>query len=64
MRGNGAWFIFNYDWNAYPIGLFGDELEARRFADGLGYETHVEFWLWGSWDDHNALPRDQRMVAP
>ena len=47
---SGAWFVYNWDWNAYPIGLFGSELEARRFA-AEGYEKRVVFWPFGTeWD--------------
>lgn len=45
---NGAWIVFEYDMNPYPLALFADELEARRWADGNGY-GRVKFWEWGAW---------------
>lgn len=47
----GAWFVFAYDHSAYPIALFGDELDALRFNEKLGY-GHVIFWPFGEeWDN-------------
>jgi hypothetical protein len=50
----GVWFIYNYDVQAYPIGVHTDELEARRMADNLGYHALVVFWPFDTlWDDLN-----------
>ena len=47
----GAWFVFAWDMNAYPLALFDGELEARRWADELGY-GEVKFWPFGTeWSD-------------
>jgi hypothetical protein len=47
----GVWFVHGFDWNAYPINVFADELEARRHADELGYGS-VVFWPFGVlWDE-------------
>lgn len=46
----GAWFVYGRDWNEYPIGLFGDELEARRSVANTF--DHVVFWPFGkAWGD-------------
>ena len=48
----GAWFVYGWDWNAYPIGLHTDELGARRMADEYGDGAKVAFWPDGVlWDD-------------
>lgn len=50
---SGAWFVFAYDQGPYPIGLFAEEIDALRFAVGLGYGgVYVKFWEFGkSWDE-------------
>ena len=51
-KAEGVWFIYSWDMNAYPIGVFGDELEARRWADDLGYHVSIVFWPFGvEWMD-------------
>ena len=50
----GAWFIYSWDWHAYPIALSADELEARRHADKLGY-GEVVFWPFGA-EAQEVLP--------
>lgn len=37
-----------YDYSAYPISLWPDELAARRDAGKRGY-GEVSFWAWGEW---------------
>lgn len=46
----GVWFAYGTDWNAYPIGVFATEVEARRCAmDNYG---SVVFWPFGvEWHD-------------
>lgn len=51
----GAWVVFGWDWNPYPISLWPDELSARRAADQLGY-GEVSFWPWGEFSDRKAQP--------
>lgn len=47
----GAWFVYDRDWNAYPIALFDSELEALRWAARSGYGK-VVFWPFGTeWSD-------------
>lgn len=47
----GAWFVFSYDYSAYPIALYGSELEALRKVESQGY-GHVVFWPFGKqWDE-------------
>lgn len=47
----GAWVVFGWDMNAYPISLWPDEISARRDSDARGYGS-VAFWPWGDWDGH------------
>lgn len=49
----GAWAVMGWDWNAYPISLWPDELSARRDADRRGYGD-VEWWPWGAWDERKV----------
>lgn len=42
----GVWFVYSWDWHAYPQNVFTDELEARRWADRQGY-GEVVFWPYG-----------------
>lgn len=47
----GVWFVYSWDWNAYPLNVFGDELEARRWADSNGY-GEVVWWPFGvEWNE-------------
>ena len=46
----GAWIIYDWDMNAYPISLHPNELDARRKSDELGY-GRVKFWAWGEWEN-------------
>lgn len=46
---NGAWFVYDSgaaSWDDRPLGLFGDELSARRWADETGHGC-VVFWPFG-----------------
>ena len=43
---SGAWFVYDYDWNPYPIALFDNELEACRLVAHQGYGK-VMFWQFG-----------------
>ena len=46
----GVWFVYGVDWNAYPVGVFATELEARRFA--MENYAEVVFWPYGvEWTD-------------
>ena len=49
-RTTGAWVVYGWDWNAYPIALWPDELSARRDADRRGYGD-VAFWPWGDFEN-------------
>lgn len=40
----GVWFVYGWDQNAYPVGVFADELEARRSMDTF---HQVIFWPFG-----------------
>lgn len=43
----GAWLVYNYvPGGCYLMGLFDDELEARRYSDERGW-GRVEFWPFG-----------------
>lgn len=42
----GSWFVWSYDVQPYPEGLFGTELEALQLVEQLGY-GHVTFWPHG-----------------
>jgi hypothetical protein len=45
----GIWFVYGTDYNAYPVSVFNDELEARRSMES--YEK-VVFWPFGvKWND-------------
>lgn len=47
----GAWFVFGWDYGAYPIALFGSEVEALRKVESQGY-GNVVFWPFGkTWDE-------------
>ena len=46
----GAWIVYDWDMNAYPISLHPNELDARRKSDELGYGK-VKFWAWGEWEN-------------
>ena len=46
----GAWFVYDWDRTAYPIGLHDNELDALRQVVGQGYGK-VVFWAFGrEWD--------------
>lgn len=43
----GAWIVYSYDMQAYPIALYAKEIEALRHVERLGY-GHVKFWEFGT----------------
>ena len=46
----GAWIVTGYEYSPTPQALFGNELEARMWADMRGYD-YVDFWPFGTeWD--------------
>lgn len=54
----GVWFVYGWDWNAYPLAVFNDELSARRWADEKGY-GEVRFWPFGvEWSDLESVTRN------
>jgi len=49
----GIWFVYGTDYNAYPVSVFNDELEARRSMES--YEQIV-FWPFGvKWHDVKSV---------
>lgn len=43
----GVWFVYGIDTMPYPIMVNKDEVDARRFANELGYFVYVKFWPFG-----------------
>lgn len=47
----GAWFVYSFDMQAYPIALYDNELDACRWVVANGYGS-VKFWPFGKeWGD-------------
>lgn len=46
----GAWIVYDWDGNAYPLSLYATEIEALRRINSSGYGK-VKFWAWGDWED-------------
>ena len=47
----GFWFVYTWDWNAYPLAAYATEIEALRHAQRAGYGS-VCFWPFGvEWHD-------------
>jgi hypothetical protein len=48
----GVWFVFDTDWDTYPIAVYPDELSARRHAARM--TSKVTFWPFGVyWGNHD-----------
>lgn len=43
----GAWIVYDWDYAAYPIALYKDEIDALRHVERNGY-GHVKFWKFGT----------------
>jgi len=41
----GVWFVYGFNWHDYPIGVFDNELDARRCA--MSEYGSVMFWPYG-----------------
>lgn len=44
----GVWVVYGWDSDPYVKAIFGDELEARRYADAKGYYLEVRFVEFGA----------------
>ena len=45
----GVWFVYGWDMNAYPLVVFDDEIEARRWKDeNAPNYGQVKFWRYGT----------------
>lgn len=48
---DGFWFVYDWDWNVYPISAYRDEIDALRHVTQSGY-GRVVFWPFGvDWDE-------------
>ena len=43
----GVWFIYGWDQQAYPVNVFQNELDARRWSDENAPYDKVIFWPYG-----------------
>jgi len=57
---SGVWFVYGLDTQAYPIGVYDDELEAYKTA--LANHGFVMFWEFGKiWDEMRS--KDEQEVT-
>lgn len=48
---DGVWVVYDYDTTPYPISIWGEEIQALRQREMLGY-GRVSFWKFGTqWTD-------------